>query len=163
MCFVKIHLPTTTKRQNTSHQTHTTVHRKFTVTLNHSSLQNKMTDVVIQQHSRKLLMMDILMSETCWTHKKWNKITSDIKLVFYSSTILLILYRLLLCSPSSFHCYLNFSTCTKALQVYTQILSFAMRLHLFRLRGLSTDAGSAVYLRDQMINWYDCWTENWES
>ena len=32
-------------------------------------------------------MMDILMSETCWAHKKWNKIASDIKLVFYSSTI----------------------------------------------------------------------------
>jgi hypothetical protein len=43
--------------------------------------------VVIQQHSRKLLMMDILMSETYWAHKKWNKIASDIKLVFYSSTI----------------------------------------------------------------------------
>jgi len=50
--------------------------------------ENKTTDVVIQQHSRKLLMMDILMSETCWVHKKWNKITSDIKLVFYSSGIL---------------------------------------------------------------------------
>ena len=37
--------------------------------------------------SRKLLMMDILMSETYWTHKKWNKIASDIKLVFYSSNI----------------------------------------------------------------------------
>ena len=49
--------------------------------------KNKMTDVVIQQHSRKLLMMDILMSETCWAHKKWNKIASDIKLVFHSSTI----------------------------------------------------------------------------
>ena len=45
-----------------------------------------MTDVVIQEHSRKLLMMDILMSETCWAHKKWNKIASDIKLVFHSST-----------------------------------------------------------------------------
>jgi len=32
--------------------------------------------------SCKLLMMDILMSETCWAHKKWNKIASDIKLVF---------------------------------------------------------------------------------
>ena len=32
-------------------------------------------------------MMDILMSETCWAPKKWNKIASDIKLVFYSSTI----------------------------------------------------------------------------
>ena len=45
------------------------------------------TNVVIQQNSRKLLMMDILMSETCWAHKKWNKIASDIKLVFYSWTI----------------------------------------------------------------------------
>ena len=38
-------------------------------------------------NSRKLLKMDILMSETCWAHKKWNKIASDIKLVFYSSTV----------------------------------------------------------------------------
>ena len=44
-------------------------------------------NVVIRQNSRKLLMMDILMSETCWAHKKWNKIASDYKLVFYSSTI----------------------------------------------------------------------------
>jgi len=48
--------------------------------------KNKTTNVVIQQHSRKLLMMDILMSETCWAHKKWNKLASDIKLVFYSSS-----------------------------------------------------------------------------
>jgi len=48
--------------------------------------KNNTTNVVIQQHSRKLLMTDILMSETCWAHKKWNKIASDIKLVFYSST-----------------------------------------------------------------------------
>ena len=32
-------------------------------------------------------MMDILMSETCWAHKKWNTRASDIKLVFYSSII----------------------------------------------------------------------------
>jgi hypothetical protein len=32
-------------------------------------------------------MMDILMSETCWVHKKWNKIASAIRLVFYSSTM----------------------------------------------------------------------------
>ena len=48
----------------------------------------KTTDVVIQQQCRKLLMMDILMSETCWAHKKWNKIASDIKLVFHSSTMI---------------------------------------------------------------------------
>ena len=35
-------------------------------------------------------MMDILMSETCWAHKKWNKIASDIKLVFYSSIITML-------------------------------------------------------------------------
>jgi len=46
--------------------------------------KNNTTNVVIQQQSPKLLMMDILMSEACWVHKKWNKIASDIKFVFYS-------------------------------------------------------------------------------
>ena len=49
--------------------------------------KNKTTDVVIHQHSRKLLKTDILISETCWAHNTWNKIASDIKLVFHSSTI----------------------------------------------------------------------------
>jgi len=49
--------------------------------------KNNTINVVIQQNSRKLLMMDILMSETCWAHKKWNKTASDIKVDFYSSTI----------------------------------------------------------------------------
>ena len=49
--------------------------------------ENKTTDVVIHQHSRRLLKMDILMSETCWAHNKWNKVASDMKLVFHSSTI----------------------------------------------------------------------------
>ena len=48
---------------------------------------NNTTNVVIQQNSRKLLMMDILISETHWAHKKWNKISNDIKLVFHSSTV----------------------------------------------------------------------------
>ena len=48
--------------------------------------ENKTTDVVIHRHSRRLLKMDILMSETCWAHNKWNKIASDIKLVCHSST-----------------------------------------------------------------------------
>jgi len=59
-------------------------HRNF----NTHRTKNNTTNVVIQQNSRKLLMMAILMSETCWVHKKWNKITSDIILVFYSSTII---------------------------------------------------------------------------
>ena len=71
----------------THHTKHTTTHRKVTLMLKHPSLQNKTTDVVIHQHSRKLRKMDILMSETCWGHTKWNKIASDIKLAFHSSTI----------------------------------------------------------------------------
>jgi len=51
-------------------------------------------NVVIQQNSRMLLMIDILMSETCWAHKKWNKIASDIKLVFYSPTIKKYIHRI---------------------------------------------------------------------
>ena len=53
--------------------------------------KNKMTDVVIQQHSRK-----ILISETCRVHKNWNKIASDIKLVFYSS-VLIKLFKTCVC------------------------------------------------------------------
>ena len=55
--------------------------------LQHTSNQEQKTNVAIQQNSHELLMMGIWMSETCWAHKKWNKIASDIKLVFCSSTI----------------------------------------------------------------------------
>ena len=61
--------------------------------------ENKTTDVVIHQQSRGLLKMDILMSETCWAHNNWNKITSDIKLVFHSSTIVLTVSKLYLELP----------------------------------------------------------------
>jgi len=48
------------------------------------------------------MMMAILMSETCWAHKKWNKIASDIKLVFYSSNALMLkLYLLHIIYPNS--------------------------------------------------------------
>ena len=57
--------------------------------------KNNTTNVVIQQYSRKLLMMDILMPETCWAHKKWNKMASDIELVFYSSSSLKLILKLL--------------------------------------------------------------------
>ena len=33
-----------------------------------------------------VLQAEAQMPETCWAHKKWNKIASDIKLVFHSST-----------------------------------------------------------------------------
>jgi hypothetical protein len=50
------------------------------------------THITVLTHGKQRLifeewMMDILMSETCWAHKKENKIASDIKLVFHSSTI----------------------------------------------------------------------------
>ena len=60
---------------------------QFVVCWRFGAAENKTTDVVIQKHSLKLLMMDILMYETCWAHKKWNKIASDTNLVFHSSTI----------------------------------------------------------------------------
>ena len=62
-------------------------------THNTQRTENKTTVVVIQQHSRKLLMMDILISETYWVRKKWKKNGSDIKLVFYSSTITMMQVR----------------------------------------------------------------------
>ena len=34
-----------------------------------------------------------LLSETCWAQKKWNKIASDIKLVFNSSTNIVSCFR----------------------------------------------------------------------
>ena len=53
--------------------------------------ENKTTDVVINQQSRRLLKMDILISETCWAHNTWNNVASDIKLVFLSSTFVIYL------------------------------------------------------------------------
>ena len=67
---------------------------------NTQQTENKTTDVVIQQHSRKLLIMDIFMSETYWVHKKWNKIASDIKLVLYSSTDTFRFYRMYIQPPA---------------------------------------------------------------
>ena len=60
-------------------------------------LKPTITVVVIQQQSRNLLVMNILVFETCWVHTKWNKIASDIKLVFYSSNICLIWFTLFVC------------------------------------------------------------------
>jgi len=64
--------------------------------------KNITTNVVIQQHSRNFLVMDILLSEACWAHKKWNKIASDMKFVFYASnyqswkiSVLLLVIQLL--------------------------------------------------------------------
>jgi len=42
-----------------------TTQAQLHLTSNTQQTKNKMTNVVIKQHSSKLLMMDILMSETC--------------------------------------------------------------------------------------------------
>ena len=39
----------------------------------HSKPRTKSANVVVQQHSRRLLKMGILMPETCWVFKKKNK------------------------------------------------------------------------------------------
>jgi len=81
-CPINIRLQAESSACNTD-TTPTQPHRNS----NTHRTKNNTTNEVIQQNSRELLMMDILMSETWWAHKKWNKIASDIKLVFYSSTV----------------------------------------------------------------------------
>ena len=62
-------------------------HHQIPATTNSNTqrTENKTTDVVIHQHSCRPLKKDILMSETCWAHNKWNKIASDINLGFHLS------------------------------------------------------------------------------
>jgi len=55
-------LPATTKRQRTLHRTYTTKKHNFTLTLLPQSLQNETTN---QRYSRELLMMGIIVPETC--------------------------------------------------------------------------------------------------
>ena len=56
--------------------------------------KNNTTSVVIQQNSRKLLMMDILMSETCWAHKKWNEIVTSIWSFILQLVVPFVFYRI---------------------------------------------------------------------
>ena len=56
--------------------------------LQHTTNREQKTDVVIQQHSRKLLMIDVLMSETCWVYKKWKKNSKwhQVSLLFFKDS-----------------------------------------------------------------------------
>ena len=102
--------------------------------------ENKTTDVEIHQHSRRLLKMDILMSETCWAHNKWNKVASYIKLVFHSSTIAMMHGPINIRFISSHVCsYLDTHThtakvfspwpmgCLSPLGIFSNSVSFALR------------------------------------
>ena len=64
-------------------------HHSNPATPNHQHTTNREQNNWCGNLTAKLqaLVMDILMSKTCWAHKKWNKIASDNKLVLYSSTI----------------------------------------------------------------------------
>jgi len=100
-CFRLFCLSTTLAEACNTDTTPTQPHRNS----NTHRTKNNTTNVVIQHNSRKLLMMNILMSETCWVHKKWNKIASDIKLVFYSSTITMMHFPInirFMCPPSDY-------------------------------------------------------------
>jgi len=46
--------------------------------LQHTANQERYDQCGNQHHSRELLMMGIVMPETYWAHKKYNKITSGI-------------------------------------------------------------------------------------
>ena len=105
--------------------------------------EKKTTDVVIHQHSRKLLMMDILMSETCWSHNKWNKIASDIKLLFHSSAIH-YLHLLFACITIVFFTYVAIRTLPSPRELNLILfdklhssLPLAQDYHLSRLTSLS--------------------------
>jgi hypothetical protein len=58
--------------------------------LQHTANQERNDQCCNQQRSCELLMMGIIMSETCWVYKNYNKIISGIYLVFSSSVITMI-------------------------------------------------------------------------
>ena len=109
--------------------------------------KNNTTNVVIQQNSRKLLMKDILMSETCWAHKKWYKILSDIKLAFYYSTITMMQGPINI-SSDMFRCYSytiireRISLCLLKLRLLKQSIKIhcllTKRYNLYKVLACST-------------------------
>jgi len=108
--------------------------------------------VVIQQNSRKLLMVDILMSETFWAHKQWNKIANDIKLVFYSSTITMmhgpinIRFANMTCFEPLVHHRRSFwafcSTCSLALALHDPVTSWCS-VYQVEIRSAKSHIGSS--------------------
>jgi len=75
LCVV---LPATTKWQSTSHRTYTTKNHKVTLTLPLSIFTERNNQCGNQHYSRELLMMGIVVPETCWAYKKYNNIISEI-------------------------------------------------------------------------------------
>ena len=116
--------------------------------------KNNTTNVVIQQNSCKLLMMDILMSETCWAHKKWNKIARNIWLV---------VLQLLLPWKSNNHyifwvCVfsLTYPTCNAHASYYMAICDLSgCRKKFFRLISLTVRfSGKKNFLNTKCVFFY---------
>jgi len=109
--------------------------------------KNNTTNMVIQQNSRKLLMMDILMSETCWADKKWNKIGSDIKLVFYSSSNMNIFrcpkITVMLISLQT-ECLLTVQTCMMPWMLLILIAITSLNIYIYIYN---------MFLMEIRINW----------
>ena len=142
---------------------------------NSQRTENKTTDVVIHQHSRKLLKMDILMSETCWALNKWNKIASDIKLAFHSSTFP-FLYSVLVVSKYPHNSWPNCCSLFFRINVFKNLdASFSkpkprsqFRNHhgpLLRL-GLKFLSFVSIFNGSLLPNWgrlssVSCWSWKW--
>ena len=92
-------------------------------------------------------LMEILMSETCWAHKKWNKVTSDNKFVFHSSTITMmhgpinISFTFCVCQKSAYRCtYVDANRhilpCDN-LKMNTPVVSLVLKHLSFPSKGVS--------------------------
>jgi len=59
--------------------------------LQHTADQERNDQCGNQQHSRELVMMGIVMPETCWASKKYNKIISGILVGFFYSSVITVM------------------------------------------------------------------------
>ena len=84
----------------------------------------------------------ILMSETCWVHKKWNKITSDIKLVFFLQLFLVYFVNLY-----TFRAYLGPSSGGTAVCIKKLVLIFLFRWLSVVLFGLEYNPTRTSHLK----------------
>jgi len=112
-----------------------------------------------QHHSRELLMMGIIVTETCWAFKKYNKITSGIHLSFFlffiyhndarsnkhQSRLLILKYLSLFYTKTEFHYCTHKNTSTVTIRsciyiyiyIYIYQVTAARDLHVIFVISLS--------------------------
>ena len=111
--------------------------------LKHTANQERNDQCGNQHYSRELLIMGIVMSETCWAYKKCNQIISGIQLVFYSSVIMIyaLLFPFLSWLISLYMCGSLFCLCYPPLYIkendqviiYCELASFLTQvINLYR-------------------------------